>query len=287
MGRQDGPGAARGARAARSAPAGARQATANRGLYAPERQQALVQLARNEGRVSVVEAAAAFDVTPETIRRDLEQLDRSGLLQRVHGGAIPAEHGQLGDLAVSDREIAAASEKDRIAQAALAFLPTTQDGSILLDAGTTTGRLARLLPVDADVTIFTNSPLIAATAAERSRRDVELSGGRVRGLTQACVGADTVAWFDRLRVDVAFVATNGLSFAHGLSTPDPAEAAVKRAMVRCARKVVLLADSRKLGVETSCSFAALADVDVLITDSALSDAFRRRLTESGTEVVVA
>lgn len=271
----------------RRGPQSGRSATAARGLYAQERQLALVQLARNEGRVSVVEAAAAFDVTPETIRRDLEQLDRSGLLQRVHGGAIPAEHDQLGDLAVSDREVAAAAEKDRIAQAALAYLPTTPQGSILLDAGTTTGRLARLLPVDLDVAIFTNSPLIAATAAERSKREVELSGGRVRGLTQACVGADTVAWFERLRVDVAFIATNGMSFAHGLSTPDPAEASVKRAMVRCARRVVLLADSRKLGVETACSFARLDDVDVLITDAALSDAFRRRLTDSGIEVVAA
>ena len=267
--------------------AGGRQAAPGRGLYAQERQLALVQLARSEGRVSVVEAAATFDVTPETIRRDLEHLDRSGLLQRVHGGAIPAEHDQLGDLAVSDREIAAAAEKDRIAQAALQYLPAGPQGSILLDAGTTTGRLARLLPVDAEISVFTNSPVVAATAAERSRRDVELSGGRVRGLTQACVGADTVSWFERLRVDVAFIATNGVSVAHGLSTPDPSEAAVKRAMVRCARRVVLLADSRKLGVETACSFARLDDVDVLITDSALSDAFRRRLTESGIEVVAA
>ena len=287
MGQQVDTGPGVGARGGRSAAHGGRQSAATRGLYAQERQLQLVQLARTEGRVSVVDAAVAFDVTPETIRRDLEQLDRAGLLQRVHGGAIPAEHDQLGDLAVSDREVAAAAEKDRIAQAALAFLPATPQGSILLDAGTTTGRLARLLPGDLDLAIFTNSPLIAATAAERSKRDVELSGGRVRGLTQACVGAETVAWFERLRVDVAFIATNGVSFTHGLSTPDPAEASVKRAMVRCARKVVLLADSRKLGVETACSFARLDDVDVLITDSALSDAFRRRLTESGIEVVAA
>ena len=285
MGQQAGTDSA--PRKARTAPRAERRRGAARGLYAQERQSALALLARSEGRVSVVEAAAAFEVTPETIRRDLEQLDRAGVIQRVHGGAIPAEHGQLGDRAVSDRESSAAAEKDRIAHAALSYLPTTIHGSILLDAGTTTGRLARALPVEADLAVFTSCPLIAAVVAERAQRDVELSGGRVRGLTQACVGAETVAWFERLRVDVAFIATNGVSFTHGLSTPDLAEASVKRAMVRCANKVVLLADSRKLGVETACSFARLDDIDVLITDSALADAFRRRLTDFGIEVVTA
>lgn len=264
-----------------------RRRAAGRGLYAQERQLALVQLARNEGRISVVEASVAFEVTPETIRRDLEQLDRNGLLRRVHGGAIPTGNGELGDLALSERETAAGPEKDRIAAAALEHLPEAPHGSILLDAGTTTGRLARALPPDADLAVFTNAPLIAALVAERGRRDVELSGGRVRGLTQACVGAATVAWFERLRIDVAFIATNGVSLGHGLSTPDLAEASVKGAMVRCANKVVLLADSRKLGVETACSFARLDEIDVLITDSAISDAFRRRLTDVGIEVVAA
>lgn len=258
-----------------------------RGLYAPERQQALVTQARSEGRVSVVDAAAFFDVTPETIRRDLDALDRAGMLRRVHGGAIPAEHSQLGDLALSERDLTAASEKDRIAQVALGFLPTTAPAAVVLDSGSTTGRLGSLLPSDPGLTFFTNSPIIAASAAARCDGGVELSGGKVRAVTQSCVGATTVAWFQRLRVDVAFLGTNGLSLEHGLSTPDVEEAAVKAAMVRSARRVIVLADSRKIGVETAQSFCSLDDIDVVVTDSGIPDVYRRRLIEKGIQVVVA
>lgn len=254
-------------------------------LYAPERQQELARWTRSSGRISVAEAALRFDVTPETIRRDLDVLDRAGVLRRVHGGAIPASPTGPGEQPLSARESVASVQKDRIAQAALALLPGDAD-AIILDSGTTTARFAALIPA-AGPTVFTNSPPIAVQAALAGATDVELSGGRVRRSTQACVGPAAVAWFDRLRVDVAFLGANGLSLEHGLSTPDADEAAVKAAMVRAARRVVLLADADKIGVETTCRFAHLGDIDVLVTDAALPDVVRRRLIEEGIEVVVA
>jgi DeoR family fructose operon transcriptional repressor len=116
---------------------------------------------------------------------------------------------------------------------------------------------------------------------------LQLLGGRVRGLTQAAVGDQALRVLDNLRVDVAFIGTNGISVRHGLSTPDSEEAAVKRAMVRAAGCVVVAADSSKFGREEFVSFAPISSVDTLITDKEISDDHRAQFTERGVEVVVA
>ena len=115
---------------------------------------------------------------------------------------------------------------------------------------------------------------------------VELVGGRVRGLTQACVGGHAVERLANIRVDLAFLGANGVSLDHGLSTPDGDEAQVKRQMMRSARKVVLLADARKLGAETTTRFAGLDEMDVLVTD-AITATQSEKLTKLGIEVVTA
>ena len=114
---------------------------------------------------------------------------------------------------------------------------------------------------------------------------LQLLGGRVRGLTQAAVGEQALRVLDTLRVDIAFIGTNGISVGHGLSTPDSDEAAVKRAMVASANYVVVVADSSKVGREDFVSFAPISSVDALITDTEISDADRAELAEQGVEVV--
>ncbi|MGZ4536963.1 MAG: DeoR/GlpR family DNA-binding transcription regulator, partial [Nocardioidaceae bacterium] len=116
---------------------------------------------------------------------------------------------------------------------------------------------------------------------------LHLLPGRVRTTTQAAVGEDTVAALQLLRTDVAFVGTNGLSLGHGLSTPDHSEAAAKRAMVACAQRVVVLADSSKVGREHTVRFADLKDVDVVVTDGGISDRDANALRRNDIEVVVA
>jgi len=209
-------------------------------MYAPERQQEILRLARDGGRVDVVSLAEEFQVTAETIRRDLKALDRAGLVRRVHGGAIPA--GRLDfepDLA--ERETTAADEKDRIAMAALAELPA--DGTLIVDAGSTAARLAGILPAEASLTVVTHSLPIAARLADHPGIQLHLVGGRVRHRTRAAVDAWALRAYGEIRADVAVVAANGFSVEHGLTTPDLAEAAVKRAALTAARRVVLLADS--------------------------------------------
>ena len=255
-------------------------------MYAEERQQAIAQLVTETGRWSVNDLAARFTVTTETVRRDLSSLERMGLVRRVHGGAVAGDRLAVIDTALGERDVAHAEQKDRIAQAALVQLPAP-GGSILLDAGTTTSRFAGALPADLHLVVMTHAVPIAARLASRANLELHLLPGRVRATTQAAVGADTVAALADLRADVAFVGTNGLTLDHGLSTPDPEEAAVKRAMVRAARRVVVLADSSKSGVESPVRFATLEQVDVLVTDDGIDSGDRAALERAGVEVVLA
>jgi DeoR family fructose operon transcriptional repressor len=255
-------------------------------MYAEERQQAIASLVMQRGRASVAELAETYDVTTETVRRDLAVLDRAGLLRRVHGGAVPTRALHLVESNVGERETTRADYKDRIAAAAVAYFPPS-GGSVLLDAGTTTARIAAQLPTDRELTVVTNSVPIAARLAGLPSVSLQLLGGRVRGLTQAAVGEHALRVLDTLRVDVAFIGTNGISPTHGLSTPDSEEAAVKRAMVRAANYVVVAADSSKAGRENFISFAPLSSVDTLLTDQEIGANYRDQFTERGVEVVVA
>ena len=255
-------------------------------MFAEERQQAMAQLVSRRGRLSVTELAEQYDVTTETVRRDLSVLERMGLVHRVHGGAVPAGSLMAFEAALGDRDAANTAQKDRIAEAALAFLPPS-GSTVIIDAGSTTSRLASLLPRDRRLTVVTHAVPVAARLASLSHIELHLLPGRVRSTTQAAVGTETVAALDGLRADLAFIGTNGISVGHGLSTPDRAEAAAKRAMVACARQVVVLADADKIMVETPIRFATLDEVDVLVTDRRITDVDRDALVSAGIKVVVA
>ena len=251
-------------------------------MYAEERQQYIVGMARANGRVDVVELAAELSVTTETVRRDLTVLERQGVLRRVHGGAIPIE--RLGfEPALAERSGVMTAEKDRIAKAALAELP--DEGAILLDAGSTTARLAEQLPWDRALTVVTNALPLALSLATRPNITVLLLGGRVRGRTLAAVDSWATDALAETFVEVAFVATNGLSVRRGLTTPDHAEAAAKRAMITSARRCVLLADHTKVGVDHLARFGELEQVDTFITDTGLDDRAAAEIESAGPRVV--
>ncbi|RKN10921.1 DeoR/GlpR family DNA-binding transcription regulator [Streptomyces radicis] len=251
-------------------------------MYAAERQQEILRLAREGGRVDVPSLAEAFQVTAETVRRDLKVLDRAGLVRRVHGGAIPA--GRLDfEPDLTERDAVAADEKDRIVRAALSELPAT--GSVIVDAGTTTARLAAALPVDCELTVVTHALPIAARLADHPGIALHLVGGRVRHRTRAAVDAWALRAYAELNVDLLLLATNGFSLDGGLTTPDLAEAAVKRALVSAARRTVLLADSAKHGRQHFARFGDLSDVDLLITDRGLSPEDAAAIERQGIEVV--
>ena len=253
-------------------------------MYAEERQQNILESARAAGRVEVNALSEALDVTPETVRRDLTILERHGVLRRVHGGAIPVE--RLGfEPGVEIRTELLVAEKERIAKAAVPHLP--DEGTVLIDAGTTTLRLAERLPRDHELTIVTNSLGIATLVAQRPNLSLYLLGGRVRGQTLASVGSWVTDSLKDAFVDVAFIGTNGLSAERGLTTPDQSEAAAKRAMIKAARRSVVLTDHTKIGVAHFSRFADLADIAAVITDDGLDPETAAEIEALGPEVVLA
>ncbi|RAG80962.1 D-beta-D-heptose 1-phosphate adenosyltransferase [Streptacidiphilus pinicola] len=255
-------------------------------MYAPERQQQILVLAQEQGRVDVPTLAEEFGVTQETIRRDLSALDKAGLLHRVHGGALPAGTLHL-EPGLAERDSTAAAEKERIARAALGVLPSLlpEEGTLLLDAGTTVSRLAALLPQDSRYTVATNALPVAARLADHPSLTLHLIGGRLRHRTHAAVDAWALRDLADMHADLAIVATNGFSAEGGLSTPDLAEAAVKRAMVTGARRVLLVADSSKYGARHFARFADLRQIDLLVTDTGLDDAQAAEIQGLGPEVI--
>jgi DeoR family fructose operon transcriptional repressor len=241
-------------------------------MYATERQDRIALALARTGRVSVADLSADMDVTAETVRRDLDVLELAGLLRRVHGGAVASSRGSVTEIAIGERRAEHHAAKSAIAEIAMRMLPPTFRGSVLLDAGTTTAllaeRLAAWTPSDGQqLTVITNSVQNLVALDKNPHLDLHLVGGRLRGITGALVGNAAVGQLEALRPDISFLGTNGISPGFGLSTPDDIEGAVKSAMVRSARRAVVLADATKLGQEALVRFAALDEIDTLVTDS--------------------
>ncbi|GAA3752776.1 DeoR/GlpR family DNA-binding transcription regulator [Microbacterium kribbense] len=258
-------------------------------MYATERREIIEQQLTDDGRVGVHELARRFEVTTETIRRDLDALERLGALRRVHGGAVTLHTRSVAERSVTERIHHRAGAKAAIARRALGVLAGSFQGSVFLDAGTTTAAVADLLPARLDeihghADVVTHSLSLAPALATAGGITLTVIGGRVRTVTAAAVGAGTVRAIEQLRPDIAFIGTNGVTAGFGLSTPDPEEAAVKRAIVRSARRIVTVADASKFGEESLVTFAALSEIDVLVTDAAPGAELAAALSEAGVQV---
>jgi DeoR family fructose operon transcriptional repressor len=235
-------------------------------MFPEERRQWLVDRARADGRVDVAEVSDELSVAVETIRRDLNVLEGHGLLRRVHGGAIPVE--RLGfEGALAARAGTMPDEKARLAKAAIDLVDGAE--SIYLDEGSTAQGLVDLLPADRPLTVVTNALPTAVALAGRPNVSLLMLGGRVRGHTLGTVEHWATRMLDDLLIDLAFLGTNGISVERGLTTPDPAVAAVKSAAVAAARRRILLADRSKFGVDSFCRFARVQDLEAIVTDSGL------------------
>ena len=253
-------------------------------MYAVERQRWLVDRARAAGSIDVNDVAQMLEVAPETIRRDLKTLERHGLVRRVHGGAVPVE--RLGfEGALVNRATARQEEKVEIARAALSRLDNAE--SIFIDEGTTGATVADLLEPQRPLTVVTSSLPVACQLAARPMLSVMVLGGRVRGHTLAAVDQWAIRMLEDFVIDVALIGTNGITIAHGLTTPDSAVAAVKRRAIASSRRTILLADHSKFGVDSSVRFADVREVDLVITDRGTSEGQLRPLRRLSIEVVQA
>ena len=248
---------------------------------APQRWDNLRALIRDNGVIRVEDLCRQLKVSPATVRRDLDQLERSGAIRRVHGGAVSVE-SRLDEPVFADKTSLAAREKRRIAEAALKFVEP--DDTIYLDGGSTVLELARLLRDRSNVTVVTNSLYAAHELAGRGPRLIVI-GGELRRLSQTMVGPLTRPVLQELHLDKAFMGTIGFAVGEGLTTTDPSEAFTKKLVMAQARQVILLADSSKAGKVSFASAGDWTNVHVLITDKQLDKEFARELSDKNIKLV--
>ncbi|MCX4911002.1 DeoR/GlpR family DNA-binding transcription regulator [Streptomyces sp. NBC_00878] len=264
----------------------------NQNLLAEQRRALILDEVRRRGGVRVNELTRKLGVSDMTVRRDLDALARQGVVEKVHGGAVPvveASTHEPGFEAKSGMELTA---KEDIARAAAAMVaPGT---AIALSGGTTTYALAHQLLDVPDLTVVTNSVRVADVfhAAQRTSGQrqgaatVVLTGG-VRTPSDSLVGPVADQAIGALHFDVLFLGVHGISVEAGLSTPNLAEAETNRRLVQSARRVVVVADHTKWGTVGLSSFAALEQVDTLVTDDGLTAGAREEISEHLRRLVVA
>jgi DeoR family fructose operon transcriptional repressor len=245
------------------------------------RQSQILEYARTRGRVEVVPLADELGVATETIRRDLRALADQRLVKRVHGGAIPLESAAF-ESGVDYRSRVDLAQKRRIASAAADLLHGAE--TVFIDEGFTPRLVAEKL-ADRELTVVTASLLAAEALADSESVTVLLLGGRMRGRTLATVGAWTLDLLGGLVIDIAYLGTNAISAEHGLTTPDPAVAAVKHAAVTRSRRCVLLAAHSKFGIDSFCRFAEVSDFEAIVTGTELPVAEAQRFEALGPRVV--
>lgn len=251
-------------------------------LAAQRRQKIIERLGENEV-ARVADFARAFQVTEETIRRDLEKLDREGKLVRIHGGALPIAEGTR-DTPFEIRRGANHAAKERIARQALAHV---HDGAVIgLDASSSAHELACRLP-DLHLTVVTNAFPATAELWHRKQTRVLSTGGLLDPGSRSWIGSFAEQALQRVNISTLFLSSKGVDLVRGLSEVDDAQARVKRRMIELAEHVVLLADHSKFGVRSAVSFAELGDVQTVITDAETDGATIDALREMGLNVEIA
>ncbi|NMO33226.1 DeoR/GlpR transcriptional regulator [Streptomyces sp. GMY01] len=256
----------------------------NQNLLAEQRRALILDEVRRRGGVRVNELTRKLGVSDMTVRRDLDALARQGMLEKVHGGAVPvveASTHEPGFEAKSGLELTA---KEDIARAAAQLV--APGSAIALSGGTTTYALAHQLVDVPDLTVVTNSVRVAdvfhtaqRTSGQRQGSATVVLTGGVRTPSDSLVGPVADQAIAALHFDVLFLGVHGISAEAGLSTPNLAEAETNRRLVQSARRVVVVADHTKWGVVGLSSFATLDRIDTLVTDAGLPPEARAEIAE--------
>lgn len=239
------------------------------------RQHDILNLARDRGYVSIDELAQAFAVTPQTIRRDINQLAELGLLRRTHGGAA-CEASSIENTAYGMRAGQMREEKQRIAQAVAAHIP--DHASLFINIGTTTEAIARELQGHRGLKVITNNLHVAAQLSAKADFEVLVAGGTVRS-DGGIVGQAAVDFIGQFKVDFAIVGISGIDDDGSLLDFDYQEVRVSQAIIDNARQVILAVDSSKFGRNAVVRLGSISLVDRIVTDGAPPTAISRLLHE--------
>ena len=229
-----------------------------------QRREKILELIREDGHAKVMDLSRVFKVTEVTIRQDLEKLEKDGDVIREHGGAY------LKNIDLNVRNFSLQNqnnlhEKQLIARKALEFI---EDGdTIILDSGSTTTEIAKLISGFKNLTVITNALNIALILGAQAGINVIVTGGEFKAPTLSLTGQKAADFFQNLHVDKLFLATAGIALKSGLTYPGMSDICVKRAMIESANEIYLVADSSKIGKNAFASLGALSLINYLITDS--------------------
>lgn len=253
-------------------------------LLAEPRRMKILEWLQEEGSARVRDLSVAFAVSEATIRQDLERLDADGYVVREHGGAYLKSMPQQVQ-SMSLQHLTHMDAKRKIGRAAAALVGNGE--TIILDSGSTTTEVANSLTSHQNLNVITNAINIALLLGALPSMTVHMSGGQFKAPTLSLTGEKSGDFFQGIYAEKLFLATAAVSFEAGLTFPAMADLYVKRAMIKAASKVYLVADSSKIG---RTSFSSLGPIDLIggfITDEGISDADRAEFERRGIEVIVA
>ena len=251
-------------------------------MLVSERRDLLLSRLRTEGKVLAKQVAAELGVAEDSIRRDLRELAAAGLCQRVYGGALPVSPA-IADYAT--RQAVATDSKQRVAAAAAALI--NPGGTVLLDGGTTALAVAKALPADLAATVITHSPTVAAALVDHPTVEVFILGGRLFKHSAVACGAAAVEAARAVTAEIFLLGVTGVHHDAGLTTGDPDEAAMKRALAARAADTYVLASSEKIGAASPFTVLPLAEVSGIITDAPDDHPVLPELRETGVPIIAA
>ncbi|MFB6189045.1 MAG: HTH-type transcriptional regulator GlpR [Halapricum sp.] len=248
-----------------------------------ERRRTIVEIVNERNGCSVTELADELEYSKPTIRRDLNALEQDGLVDRSHGGAVPLD--KIGaEQSYRQKEVQNLENKQAIADRAVEEIHPEE--IVFFDGGTTTMQVAKRVPDDRSYVAVTNSPLLADELVVTADT-VKMTGGTLRGKTQALVGPTAEKFMQRLNFDLVFLGTNGLASDVGLTTPNEDEAEIKSLMVEHSERVVLVADASKFQQRSFAQFADLQSIDLIVTDEQPPDRLARAFDSANVSVAIA
>ena len=244
-----------------------------------ERQQWILQRLRSHGRVVAVELATEFEVSEDSIRRDLRELAAQGLCKRVYGGALPLP---VASSPLKQRRVEHTGRKQALARKAATLV--RQGQVLLIDAGSTNAAIAAALPERCGLTVVTNAPDVALALLDREGFEIQLIGGRVDPRIGGAVGAQAVKELQRIRADLCFPGACALDVEGGLWGFDSEESLLKRTMVEASGETVVVVTSDKLGAVATHRVAGLAEVQHLVVEHDVDKATRNAYAAHGVAV---
>ncbi|MCW3700275.1 DeoR/GlpR family DNA-binding transcription regulator [Burkholderia cenocepacia] len=249
-------------------------------MLTTQRKKAILDALARDGQVLAAELSVQFGVSEDTVRRDLRELAAEGLLQRVHGGALPASPAIA---PFAQREALEAKEKRRIARRAAQMIAPGQVA--IVDGGTTSALLVSQLPADLRATIVTHSPSVAVALAAHPSIDVILIGGRLYKHSIVAVGAAAMEGIARIHADLYFMGVTGVHPVAGLSTGDFEEAAIKRALAERAAETVVLASQSKLRAASQFVIGDITLARTVVVEQETDAALTKPIEAAGVTVV--